>query len=1248
MSRPADPGDSGTPVGSPGTSEQVLRQAEQLNQEAHVSGGGSAYQAGRDQVFHFEDRERGAWQTEAGTPDAECPYPGLAAFGPDQARWFFGRREATAQLTGELADRLRRGGALMVIGPSGAGKSSLLRAGLVPAIRRGGLPAAGAARWPLAVFAPTADPLAELAAQYDKLCGAKEMPDDRIILIVDQFEEIFALCPDEHERRTFVARLCELAAGSPAAALIVLGLRADFYAQAAQYPELRDVLRDGPVLLDPMSEAELRQAIMFPARDVGLDIEPGLVEVLLRDLGAGEPIVLAAADRAGRLPLLAHALRVTWQERRGHLLTVEGYQATGGIERAIATTADRTYNGLGPAAQEAARRMFLRLIAIGDGTADARRRLSRAELLGDLGDSESAVVALDTFTQHRLLIQEQDAVTITHEALLHSWPMLRGWINSDRVGNVIRQDLDTAARRWERDGRDQAALYRGSRLASARSWAATHDRDLSGLTSAFLAISVRHELRAARTRRAAAVVLAVLTVIATVTAVVALQQRGQAIRQRNAAIISQLTTDASQLQASDPSLADQLTLVAHRMQPANPEFDSNLIAAENTTLSTPLTGHTGQVWAVAFSRTGHVLATGGRDGTVQLWNVADPARPRTFGPPVAGREGIIWSVAFSPDGRTMAGAASAGRLLLWDVNDPAHPVLIRNARVSSSGLTSVAFSAAGHILATGSSDGSVRLWNVADPADPVPIGSSLDGANGQTSTVAFSPDGRILAIGNFDDELGLWDVADPSRPHMLGHLFTTQTAGINSVAFSPNGKILASGSNDATTQLWNVADAAKPTAIGQALNSHDGEVFSVAFSPDGSVLATGDYDDTIRLWNVKNPYSAFLIGRPISGHSAIVSAVAFSPDGTMLASGSWDHTARLWSIPRTILNLVSVDSVAFSPNGRVLAAGSFDGTIRLFDVSDPARPALIAGPLDSQAMSIWSVAFSPDGRILAAGSADHTVRLWKVADPAHPVPIGNPLVAGVNTVRSLAFSPVGHLLATAILATGRVPGKVLLWDVTNPAHPVLAGPPLQLLTASGYSVAFSRDGRLLAAQDALVARLWNVARPSHPVALGETPLQMTGVLAVAFSPDGKFLADSDFANMIHLWNISNPARLTAIGQPLTGPTDTIGSLAFSPHRGLLASGSQDESVQLWNTADPGQARPDGEPLTGHINTIWSVAWSPDGNILASGSIDGTIRLWDLRLSSAQRWICRAAGGALTRAEWQHYLPDLPYQPVCPQ
>ncbi|MGH4001332.1 MAG: hypothetical protein ACRDTJ_28175, partial [Pseudonocardiaceae bacterium] len=405
-------------------------------------------------------------------------------------------------------------------------------------------------------------------------------------------EELFTLCADDQQRRTFIELLAQLASprsGTHADAhpvgLVVVGVRADFYAACANYSHLRTALQDNPLVVGPMSDTELREAIFCPARDVGLGIEPGLVELLLRDLGdtTGELTGYAV----GRLPLLAHALRATWQQRHGHTLTVDGYRSTGGIGRAVATTAEGVFTGLDSAGQHLARTLFLRLIKIGDSSEDTRRRVTRTDLLLGL-DPGSVGPVVDAFTQGRLLTQEQDTVEITHEALVRAWPRLRQWIDTDRTGNLIRQELDAAADAWDRDRHDTAALYRGNRLDAALTWAAStsHEGDLSPAASTFLTASIRQEHRVATLRRTVLVMLSVLALVASGAAVIAFQQSTVAQQERDTVTFSQITAQADRLSSTDVSLAAQLSLTAYRMRPT-PDLHTALVTLGNTALSTP-------------------------------------------------------------------------------------------------------------------------------------------------------------------------------------------------------------------------------------------------------------------------------------------------------------------------------------------------------------------------------------------------------------------------------------------------------------------------------------------------------------------------------------------------------------------------------------------------------------------------------------------------------------------------------------
>ncbi|MFJ9847235.1 AAA family ATPase [Kitasatospora sp. NPDC101155] len=1257
------------------------------------------YQAHRDLIvserdlhLHYEDGVRTARRVESNARPIECPYPGLAAFSVEQARWFFGRDALTADLLVRLDERLYDGGALVVIAPSGAGKSSLLKAGLLPALARGALPPAGSAQWPRSLFTPTATPLTALAAELARVTDstpqqvAEALADGpaavvamlsetlqgqaereagarrRWVVVVDQLEELFTLCPSERDRRAFLDLLGALAEpgrdGQDPVGLVVFGLRSDFYTPCADYPQLRVALENRPVVVGPMSETDLRQAVLFPARAVGLEIEPGLVDVLLRDLGAPAPPdttnpPAAAAEPgisdAGKLPLLAHALRATWQQAHGHTLTVEGYRATGGIAHAVAGTADKLYARLDPTGQRAAHTIFLRLVKIGTGVEDTRRRLPYADLLNS-GDDAAATV-IERFTQGRLLTREGDHVEITHEVLLRAWPRLRDWIKADRTDNLTRQELEEAALTWHRAQREAGMLYRGGRLEAARIWnKAPREETLSPIASEFLAASHRQDRRAARIRTIVISTLTILALITSSAAVYAFRQRATAQAERNTAIFNQLTAEADTLRSTRPSVAAQLDLTAYHLKPAPDEL-THLITDANNPLSTDLTGHVGYVWSVAFSPDRPLLATGGADRTVRLWDVTDPDHPTTLGQPLTGYTSNVYSVAFSPDRPLLATGSGDGTVRLWDVTHPAHPTTLGQPLTGHTGIVrQVAFSPDRPLLATASFDQTVRLWDVADPDHPTTLGQPLTGHAGRISSVAFSPDGHTLATGSYDDgTVQLWDVTHPDHPTALGQPLTGHTGRISSVAFSPDRHTLATGSDDQTVRLWDVTHPAHPTTLGQPLTGHTGSVESVAFSPDPDkhTLASGGLDGTVRLWNVADPDHPTALGQPLTGHTGTVASVAFSPDKHTLATGSADGTVRVWHRPATLLtgHTAYVESVAFSPDRHTLATGSADGTVRLWDTTDPAHPTTLGQPLTGHTGIVASVAFSPDKHTLASGGVDGTVRLWDVTDPAHPTTLGQPLTGHTNDVLSVAFSPDKHTLAS-----GSADGTVRLWDVTDPAHPTTLG---QLTAYSGYvnSVAFSPDPdkHTLATGSADgTVRLWDVTHPAHPTALGQPLTGHTSqVASVAFSPDGHTLASGGGDGTVRLWDVTDPAHPTAFGQPLTGHTSDVASVAFSPDKHTLASGGVDGTVRLWDVTDPAHPTTLGQPLTGHTGIVASVAFSPDPDkhTLASGSGDDTVRLWQMSADEASGQIC-ASTDSISPRQWQQYLPQLPFKPPC--
>ncbi len=1161
--------------------------------------------------------------TEAEPPkedSAVCPYMGLSAFGPQDANWFFGRERAT----NALLARMNENGITMLVGASGAGKSSLMKAGVLPRLRKEAV-----------IISPGADPLKEFALQLPDLIITLEAAAESDVLIdcahevqlavgdrvviVDQFEEAFTLGGDENRLRVFVQAL-HAAAEKTA---VVLGVRADFYARCLDFPELAEALQTNQMVLGAMTAAEVRDAVTNPAKAAGLQLEAGLVDLMLHDLGAHNRRGKDAYD-AGALPLLSHALLVTWQRRQAGRLTIGGYRAAGGIQGAVATTAERAWSDLDEPGQAAAKQLLLRLVRVGDDTQDTRRRSSRHGLLEASTNLPATERALEVLTRARLTTLDAASVEITHEALLHAWPRLRGWIDEDRAGNLTRQKLEEDAATWSAHEHDSSLLYRGARLEGVR------QHQVTALAKDFVRASERQHRKSLWLRRSAISLVVVFALIAATAAVIA-------VRQRNDAVFRQVVAEADRLVETDPSLAAQLLLAAHRMRTDDQAVISRLLATQQTPLATPLIGHTGAVYLTSFTKDGTVLATASYDRTARLWDVRDRSNPKPLAV-IPGHAGWLSSAVFSPDDKVLATTGEDRTIRLWDITDRANPKHLKTIETGNGTSYLLEFSPDGRILAAANEDRSARLWDVSDPANTRPLGEPLREHTAAVRSLAFTPDGRTLATTGDDRTIRLWDVASRSR---IGKPMTGHTDGLHSVAFSPDGRFLASGSDDTTVRMWNPATQ---EPVGNALIGHTGGVWSVKFSPDGRMLASGASDGTARLWNLSDPASANQLGRPLAAPSGGVFAVGFTPDGRALATGAGENSVRLWSLPQNMLlgHTAAMGAPTFRADGKVLATGAADKSLRLWDIADTGAPKPIGPALLGHGRGLDQPRFRPDGKVIATSSGDNTARLWDVSDPEHAVALGPPLALATRFTAPLAFSPDGR-----ILVTGNDDKSVRLWNVGDPARPVPIGDPL--LGHDGYinDMVFSPDGRtLVTASSDRTFRLWDMTDPAKPRLLGRPVADHhEPVQTVTFTPDGKTLITGGTDKTARLFDVRDREHPVALSV-LTGHTQQIATVSVTPDGKTLATGSADKTFRLWDISDPANAVPLGQQISLASGAEPSVQFGPVGRVLATGSGDGVAQLWDLDVTHETDRICTAARGALTEELWKARLPQLEFQDPC--
>lgn len=1256
-----------------------------------------------------------AGDTATRRPTAQIgPYMGLRPFEAEDANLYFGRNAAVES----VLERLARDRVVGIVGTSGSGKSSLVRAGVVPGVRAGAL--AGSAAWPVIVMNPGARPLSELATQLANLTGgnatqllgdlesdpraldltARQLvgdaaPGTRLLLVVDQFEELFTLCRDAADREGFAAAILEATAAPNAATAFLFTIRADFFGECASLPGFAAAVDHHDLLLGPLSEEELRAAIEQPAEMVGLRVEADLSERILRDV-SGEP---------GGLPLLSHALLETWKRREGRVLTVHAYEEAGGVRGAIARTADAVFEDLDEAEQSLARNLFLRLTEPGEGTEDTRRRVAPEELATAGVSPERLEALLAQLIEARLLTASEGGVEVAHEALIREWPRLRGWLDEDRDGLRVLRHLTDSAQAWARLDRDPGELYRGTRLAAATEWVARSSPDLNQLEHEFLdagqALHAQQQRdAAARLRRLRMLLAGVagLLAVAVVVGVFAFIERGRADDEAGraeaalavsetergradaaAALAAERADAAEAAEAAEATARGAAVDAAQAAEQRRLESEALRAVKTRTDLSFLLSVEAWRHDESASSR-GTLLAALSEEprflGFLQTLEASVESR----------------AITVSPDGRSVAVESSDELIRIYDTNSgdlldvlPAGPTV---------GGAILLYSPDGALLLSGGGNVPDNLTAIDTDTGQVAYVASHAG---NMVPMAFTPDGSLLLANG-----RLIDVASGEVVRYLipEEILARGIGGTGDI--SPDGSLIVQASIDVRGDIIFL-DGTTYEPIGAPLTVFPGDfIFDALFSPDGSVLAVLGRLGRLRLWDpvTREPLSGALE----AGTNA--SQMAFTPDGNFLVIPGGISSLFVWDVRagKPIADPIALkfpgnpSSIAIGPEGRIYI--NISGTVGVWDlngsglinqlfgdVSDPASlsgdgtrlAALGSGPSPNAPLTVWDAAtnellFGPidTGAIPSQGlppiqSSDglrlvttHTsctpnggrdcadqIQVWNMERSGVLIgSIEQPAQFNEGTryfVASPALSADGSLVAV-VGQDGfiNVHDTSTLAIVAGPLHDV-AGGDATLIDSLALG---ERDGvpllaalRIQGGEDRIT--LWAL-RPSGPELLATAPGPSSGV--VVFTADG-LVAVGDAAGKGEV-ALYDPTGLTLV-QTLPS-TEPVRSLAVSDDGRLMAGGAgfgapfrNASVVQLWDAQSGASI---GDPFGFGIYS----SLSGDGTaFLTSGG--GAAVLWNLDVAVWESQACRAAGRNLTVAEWEQFLPPgEPYRATCEQ
>lgn len=1132
-----------------------------------------------------------------------CPYRGLSAFREQDAPFFYGRERFLIPLREVVEKR----SFCAVIGPSGSGKSSTIHAGLLPGLRE-------KEDWLIALCRPGNRPFRSLASsllslrnpessRYPSLPTAHELgaawqegehslcnaagdilgiyeEGGRLLVVLDQFEELYSLSTGPSIRRTFLDFLFSGANRDytyyPSPVTLLITLRADFMGEALSYRPFADLLQKRSLMLGPMNRDELREVIVEPAEKQGAAFEHGLVDRLLKDVG----------DAPGSLPLLEFSLTLLWHRAKKGWLTHEAYSELGEVEGALATYAEQTFMELDDGDQKRVPHILTQLVQPVQGLGDTRRIATREEigednweLIRHLADQRLVVTGINE--------EGKETAELVHEVLIQRWGRFQSWLARNREFRVWQEGLRIALKQWVSTGKDEGALLRGMPLSNALEWLEKRGEDFSRMEEEYIRSSMAYrekqqaeeeerrqrqravELRARRLRGVLASVFLIATLISFFMVNFALGQR-QVSRESYSRSLVASAREA--LHDGDTRLGLSLALAANQVKNPAPESKRVLMEAAYAP---------GARWSErASSIFGHLAS-------------------------------LVTALDLDPKGQTVLLGLEDGTIIHWDLKSKKELNRLQNYFIQGQ-INDVAFGSHGWRALACGEDGSVSYWEVSTGEMIWRRGAFLDTCR----AVDISPDGRLGLSGGLSGRsivnpgrLTVWNL---ETGKVMRH-FEGLAAGVVAARFTLDGTGVLASSGDTQLYIEEGVFDPKGGAVYELIHwdVEGGDVIwkredfveniiSLDINPDGTKNLTGSFGGNITVWDKETGR----VLRTLFEDREPVSAVIFTDDGHRALSGSWDGSLVHWDLDsgevlgKFDVHESEVMDVRVTPDGHSAVSVSYTGEIILLDLLDAAEVRRFEGPRER----IYDVAVSPDGRYLlsVAGDDNHGedssgsfLRLWDLRTEKQ---VRFHEFSSMGTINQIAVSPDGK---TALLA-GKDP-DVLVWNIQaweelgrlkghmNPLTDLLFTPDGE------HVLSASKDGSMI---------LWRV---TDREILHRRQGEGSELNSLTVSPDGRrAIFDTEEGRLV-LWDLVKWEEIRRLANPLPFVDQRVSDLAYLPGGETIISCQRDGNVIEWDVETGERVRFLGE----HNSTRMKVVISSDGRLALTVGEDGSLRLWDL-------------------------------------